>query len=80
MSSREQISRRKFLKAAALSSGGAVILASLALSLGFALLGFSSFNITSVMGTLAALIIAIAALAELLLLPGLLILFDRGKL
>jgi predicted RND superfamily exporter protein len=61
-------------------TGGAVILASLALSLGFALLGFSSFNITSVMGTLAALIIAIAALAELLLLPGLLILFDRGKL
>jgi hypothetical protein len=61
-------------------TGGAVILSSLALSLGFAMLGFSAFNITSVMGTLAALIIAIAALAELLLLPGLLIMFDRGKI
>jgi predicted RND superfamily exporter protein len=57
-----------------------VILSSVALALGFALLGLSSFNITSVMGILSALIIAIAALAELLLLPGLLILFDRGKI
>ncbi len=61
-------------------TGGAVILSSVALALGFALLGLSSFNITSVMGILSSLIIAIAALAELLLLPGLLILFDRGKL
>ena len=61
-------------------TGGAVVLSSLALSLGFAMLGFSAFNITSVMGTLAALIIALAALAELLLLPGLLIMFDRGKI
>jgi len=61
-------------------TGGAVILSSVALALGFALLGFSSFNITSVMGILSALIIAIAATAELVLLPGLLILFDRGKI
>jgi len=61
-------------------TGGAVVLSSLALALGFAMLGFSAFNITAVMGTLAALIIALAALAELLLLPGLLILFDRGKI
>jgi len=61
-------------------TGGAVILSSVALAAGFALLGLSSFNITAVMGILSALIIAIAATAELLLLPGLLILFDRGKI
>jgi predicted RND superfamily exporter protein len=60
-------------------TGGAVILSSVALAMGFALLGLSSFNITSVMGTLSALIIALAAVAELLLLPGLLIMFDKDK-
>jgi uncharacterized protein len=58
-------------------TGGAVILASIALALGFAILGFSTFNITAVMGVLSAMIIAIAALAELVMLPGLLLLFDR---
>jgi predicted RND superfamily exporter protein len=61
-------------------TGGAVILSTIALAGGFGLLGFSNFNITSVMGVLSALIIGIAGLAELVLLPGLLILFDRGKL
>ena len=61
-------------------TGGAVILSSVALAAGFALLGFSNFNITAVMGILSALIISIAAIAEMVLLPGLLILFDRGKL
>lgn len=60
-------------------TGSAVILSSVALALGFALLGLSSFNITSVMGTLSALIIGLAAVAELLLLPGLLIMFDKSK-
>jgi predicted RND superfamily exporter protein len=60
-------------------TGSAVILSSVALAAGFALLGFSSFNITAVMGILTALIVAIAALAELLLLPGILIMFDREK-
>ena len=60
-------------------TGSAVILSSVALALGFALLGFSSFNITSVMGILSALIISLAAVAELLLLPGLLIMFDKDK-
>lgn len=60
-------------------TGGAVILSSVALALGFALLGFSTFNITATVGLLAALIIALAALAELLVLPGLLIMFDRKQ-
>jgi predicted RND superfamily exporter protein len=61
-------------------TGGAVILSTIALAGGFALLGLSNFNITSVMGILSAMIIGIAGLAELVLLPGLLILFDRSKL
>jgi hypothetical protein len=60
-------------------TGGAVILSSVALALGFALLGFSSFNITATVGLLSALIISLAALAEFLVLPGLLIAFDREK-
>lgn len=60
-------------------TGGAVILSSVALALGFALLAFSSFNITSVMGVLSALIISLAAVAEMLVLPGLLIMFDKEK-
>jgi predicted RND superfamily exporter protein len=58
-------------------TGGAVILSSIALSAGFALLGFSAFNITATVGLLSALIIALAALAELFVLPGLLISLDR---
>ena len=59
-------------------TGSAVILSSVALGLGFALLGISTFNITALMGILSALIIIIAMIAELLMLPGLLLKFDRG--
>lgn len=59
-------------------TGSAVILSSVALGLGFALLGISTFNITALMGVLSALIIVIAMVAELTMLPGLLLKFDRG--
>jgi len=59
-------------------TGSAVILSSVALGLGFALLGVSNFNITALMGVLSAVIIIIAMVAELFMLPGLLLLFDRG--
>ncbi len=59
-------------------TGSAVILSSVALGMGFALLGISNFNITALMGALSALIIIIAMIAELLMLPGLLLKFDRG--
>lgn len=58
-------------------TGSAVILSSVALGMGFALLGISTFNITALMGILSALIIVIAMVAELLMLPGLLLKFDR---
>jgi predicted RND superfamily exporter protein len=59
-------------------TGSAVILSSVALGMGFALLGISTFNITALMGVLSALIIVIAMVAELFMLPGLLLKFDRG--
>ena len=60
-------------------TGSAVILSSVALGLGFALLGISTFNITALMGILSALIIMIAMGTELTMLPGLLLRFDRGE-
>ena len=60
-------------------TGSAVILSSVALGMGFALLGISNFNITALMGALSALIIIIAMVAELFMLPGLLLKFDRGE-
>lgn len=59
-------------------TGSAVILSSVALGMGFLLLGISTFNITALMGVLSAVIIIIAMVAELLMLPGLLLKFDRG--
>lgn len=59
-------------------TGSAIILSSVALGMGFALLGLSDFKITSLMGVLSALIIFIAMVAELMMLPGLLLKFDRG--
>jgi predicted RND superfamily exporter protein len=59
-------------------TGSAIILSSVALGLGFALLGLSSFKITALMGVLSALIILIAMVTEFVMLPGLLLKFDRG--
>jgi uncharacterized membrane protein YdfJ with MMPL/SSD domain len=52
---------------------------SVALTAGFAVLGFSSFEISAGMGILTALAIAIALPMELTLLPALLILIDRKR-
>ena len=48
-------------------------------ALGFAMLGFSAFRVTSYMGTLTALAIICALIIDLLLLPAILILFDRDE-
>jgi len=59
--------------------GTAVVTTSVALTAGFAVLGFSSFEISAGMGILTALAIAIALPMELTLLPALLILIDRKR-
>ena len=49
------------------------------LVMGFAVLSFSSFNVNGDMGLLTAVTIAIALVIDFLLLPPLLLLFDRGR-
>lgn len=60
-------------------TGTAVVTTTVALTAGFAVLGFSSFEINSGMGMLTALAIAIALPLELTLLPALLVLMDRTQ-
>jgi predicted RND superfamily exporter protein len=59
------------------SAGDPMILTGLTLILGFAVLAFSGFAVTHQMGLLSACILAVAILADLVLLPPLLILFDK---
>ncbi len=59
--------------------GKALVTTTIALAAGFAVLGFSSFEINAGMGKLTALTIVLALLMDLLLLPALLVLFDHGK-
>ncbi|MDD3519590.1 MAG: MMPL family transporter [Chromatiales bacterium] len=61
------------------SVGTAVVLTSLALILGFSVLGFSGFAISHQMGILCATTIAIALLADLFILPPLLLAIDRRR-
>ena len=62
-----------------LSVGRALLTTTAVLVAGFAVLGLSEFAINSSMGQLSALIIALALLADFLLLPALLMLADRKK-
>ncbi|GGO83341.1 RND transporter [Marinobacterium nitratireducens] len=59
--------------------GSALVITSIALSGGFAVLGFSSFEINAGMGLLTALAIALALLLDLTLLPALLVLMEGSR-
>lgn len=59
--------------------GVALITTSLALAVGFGILGFSSFEINSSMGILTAIAIGLALVLDLLLLPALLLVIDGAK-
>lgn len=61
------------------SAAPALIVTSIVLIAGFAVLAFSSFRINSDMGLLTAIILALGLVADLLLLPPLLLALDRGK-
>jgi predicted RND superfamily exporter protein len=60
------------------AAGDPMILTGLTLILGFGALAFSGFAVSHQMGLLSASIIAVAILADLVLLPPLLILLDRA--
>jgi len=61
------------------SVGLALVITSIVLVVGFTVLSFSSFYLNSGMGTLTAIVIAFALLADFLLLPPLLMMFDKEK-
>jgi len=56
----------------------ALIGTTLIVAVGFGMLGFSAFRVTAYMGLLTALAIVCALLIDLLLLPAMLILFDKA--
>ncbi|AUM13690.1 efflux RND transporter permease subunit [Ketobacter alkanivorans] len=59
--------------------GPAILVTSIILIAGFAMLGFSAMNITANTSILTTITIAIALLIDLLFIPALLILFDRSS-
>ncbi|MEM7163835.1 MAG: MMPL family transporter [Planctomycetota bacterium] len=59
-------------------AGSAIFVTTIVLSIGFAMLGLSVFRVTSYMGVLTSLTIACAFIADFLLLPALLLAFDKG--
>jgi len=59
--------------------GSALIITSVILILGFGVLILSAFKMNSLMGMLTSLIIAMALIADLLLLPPILIFLDKLK-
>ena len=59
--------------------GSALVVTTVVLVMGFALLSFSSFNLNSMMGKLTAMTIAIALIFDFLILPPILMLIDKDK-
>lgn len=59
--------------------GAALIITAAVLTLGFGMLGLSSFNMNAYMGGLTALTIVIALVFDFLMLPALLLLVDKNR-
>jgi len=58
--------------------GTAILGTTFIVAVGFAMLGLSTFRVTSYMGLLTSLTVACALVIDFLLLPALLLVFDRG--
>ena len=59
--------------------GVALIITTVVLALGFGVLGFSDFNLNAMVGSLVATTIVIALIFDFLMLPPILMLFDKNK-
>ena len=70
-------SKEKSIEYAFSNVGMALIITTLVLATGFALLGTSSFNLNSMAGNLTAITIVIALIFDFLILPPILMLLDR---
>ena len=57
--------------------GPAILGTTMIVALGFAMLGLSTFRVTSYMGLLTSLTVAAALVVDFLLLPAILLAFDR---
>lgn len=75
----QQLNAAEAVRYAYHSVGEALVTTTIALTAGFAVLGFSSFEVNSGMGILTALAIALALILDLLLLPALLLLIDSPQ-
>ncbi len=75
----QQLNAAEAVRYAYHSVGEALTTTTIALTAGFAVLGFSSFEVNSGMGILTALAIALALVLDLLLLPALLLLIDSPQ-
>jgi hypothetical protein len=62
------------------SVGKALVVTTVILSVGFAILSFSAFRLNGWMGQLTAIVILCAITADFILLPALLLTFDRGAI
>lgn len=72
------LSRRQAIRYVFRTVGTAITLTTVALTAGFLVLAQSGFAVTSSMGMLSAIIIAAALLMDLLVLPPLILMIDRG--
>ena len=59
--------------------GSALIVTTVILILGFSMLTLSGFNLNSMMGMLTAITIGIALIFDFMILPPLLMMFDKGN-
>ena len=57
--------------------GVALIITTIVLALGFGILGFSEFNLNAMSGSLVAITIVIALIFDFLMLPSILMVFDK---
>ncbi|MGB0583003.1 MAG: MMPL family transporter, partial [Limisphaerales bacterium] len=58
--------------------GRALVVTTIILVIGFSILSLSPFRLNSWMGQLTAIVIVFALIADFIMLPALLITFDRG--
>ncbi len=74
---RDHLDAKAAVRYAFESVGAAIVANTVIVGIGFAMLGLSTFRVTAYMGLLTSLTIAAALAVDFLLLPALLIAFDR---
>jgi predicted RND superfamily exporter protein len=76
---RQRMSANEAVRFAFEHVGPAIVATTIIVAMGFAMLGMSTFRVTAYMGLLTSLTVACALAVDFLLLPALLIAFDRRR-